>query len=103
MEVVYISGAYRSDTKNGVYENIQKARKVALKYWKLGYAVICPHMNTAFMDGACSDDTWLNGDLELLRRSDIVVMMPGWQDSAGAKEEHSLVMGLDKMIIYEKE
>ena len=87
MKVAYISGPYRSETINGIYENIQNARKAALEYWQKGYAVICPHMNSALMDGACEDYVWLDGDLELLRRCDIIVMLKEWKCSAGAIAE----------------
>jgi hypothetical protein len=102
MRVAYISGSYRSNSVNGIYENIQKARDVAMKYWRLGYAVICPHTNTAFMDGACPDHVWLDGDLELVRRSDIVVMLPGWQSSEGSIKEYQEAVENDKEIIEEQ-
>jgi len=103
MKVVYISGSYRSKTINGVYENIQAARKEALKWWKEGYAVICPHMNTALMDGACDDSVWLKGDLELLRRSDMVVMLEGWEESEGAKAEYREAIKLNIFAIAQGE
>ncbi len=99
--VVYIAGPYRSDTEFGVLENIRHAEKYALKYWKLGYTVICPHKNTAFFGGAAPDEFWLEGDLELLRRSDIVVFIPGWENSGGAKAEHEFSKECCKAIRYE--
>jgi len=101
MKVVYISGAYRSDSVNGIYENIQKAREVAIKYWKLGYAVICPHMNTAFMDGACNDHIWLEGDIEILKRCDVIIMIGKWTMSRGAREELNIALSLGMEVIYE--
>ena len=102
MKVVYISGSYRSKSVNGIYENIQKARGEAIKYWRTGkYAVICPHMNTAFMDGARKDHIWLDGDLELLRHSDIIVMLKGWEKSEGAIMEHAEAQKLGLEIIYQ--
>jgi hypothetical protein len=90
MKIAYISGPYRADSPNGIYHNIQKARKVAIKYWGKGYAVICPHLNTAFMDGACPDHVWLEGDVEILKRCDLVVMMKGWEKSEGARHEYKV-------------
>lgn len=101
MQVAYIAGPYRAATVHGMHRNIDKAAEVALKYWKLGYAVICPHKNTAFFDGECPDNVWLNGDLELLRRSDVVVMVPGWENSMGAREEHSEAQEAGIPIIYD--
>ena len=87
MKVVYIAGPYRADTPHGIVENIRRAEDVAITYWRRGYAVICPHKNTALLDGACPDETWLKGDLELLRRCDIIVMMKGYEHSTGARAE----------------
>lgn len=103
MRVAYIAGPYRATAINDMLKNIMTAREIALKYWKKGYLVICPHTNTAFMDGACSDDTWLVGDLEQLRRSDVVVMCPRWSASKGARDEHTLAKALGKEIIYEED
>lgn len=98
MQVVYIAGPYRSKTVNGIHDNIEIARKEATKYWVRGYVVICPPMNSAYMDGICDDNIFLEGYLELLRRSDIVVMLPGWETSEGAKAEHELAIELSKTI-----
>lgn len=95
MNIAYISGPYRAETMNQVYNNIQIAREYAIKYWKLGYMVFCPHMNTALMDGAVEGEPWLKGDLEFIRRlksTDIMVMLPGWRNSEGAKTEHDVAV-----------
>lgn len=103
MKVAYIAGPYRAGTPLDILKNIQRAGDVALKYWKAGYAVICPHKNTSLFDGQADDSVWLEGDLELLRRSDLVVMMAGWHDSAGARREHDLAKELGIEIAWEPE
>jgi len=87
MKVVFLSGPYRSDTESGVVGNIRRAEKVAVELWRMGYAVICPHKNTSLLGGLCDDSVWLEGDLELLRRSDCIVLIPGWQGSEGSRSE----------------
>lgn len=101
MKVVYLAGRYR-DARGHYYvtKNIELARDIALELWRLGYAVICPHMNTAHLDGAAPDDVWLRGDIELLKRSDIVVMIPGWEQSKGAQDEEQIAEVLKKRIYY---
>lgn len=101
MKLAYIAGPYRAKTIFQVQANIRKAAEIALKYWKAGCAVICPHTNTAFFDGECPDQVWLDGDLEMVSRCDVIVMVPGWEKSRGACVEHELAVGLGKQIIYE--
>ena len=89
-KVVYIAGPYRADTIRETVENIRMAEKTAIEYWKLGYTVICPHMNTALFDGILPDEVWLEGALELLKRADILALTifdyPLF-DSEGTKNE----------------
>jgi hypothetical protein len=105
MKVCYVAGKYRSNTEWGLVQNIRHAEEVALKLWEEGYAVICPHKNTAHFGGAIPDgkehEMWIEGDLELLRRSDVVCMLQGWEQSEGAKAEYELAVELGKAIIFE--
>ena len=87
MKLVYVAGAYRGRTHNDIAENIAAARAVATHLWSLGYAVICPHLNSAFMSGAAPEDVFLNGGLEMVRRSDLVVLTDGWAGSQGTARE----------------
>ena len=99
-KVVYIAGPYRA--RNGtILENIRAAEQVAIKYWRLGYFVFCPHLNSAFMDGVMPDEHFLESGLEFLRRADVVVFMRGHERSAGAMKELDLAIELKKEIIRE--
>lgn len=94
MKVAYIAGPYRAETISGVRENIEAARWVAEEYWRRGFAVVCPHLNSAFMDGVVPDAAFIEGDLCIIGRCDLVVMAPGWQDSAGARREREVAEAL---------
>lgn len=85
--VVYIAGPYRAKCEWDVVQNIRAAESLALSVWRLGAVALCPHKNTALFGGAADDSYWLEGDLELLRRSDAVVLVKGWESSSGAIEE----------------
>ena len=87
MKVIYVAGCYRADDINGVLGNIIKAREASRKLWLRGWAVICPHLNSCFMDGTDTDKIFLDGDLEILRRCDAIYMLNGWEKSTGAKNE----------------
>lgn len=87
MKIVYVSGPYRADTIAGMHRNIENARAVAEYLWKQGYAVICPHLNTAYMDGVAADDVILKGDLVILRVCDAIAFVEGWYNSEGSQDE----------------
>lgn len=95
MKLVYVAGPFRSITPKGknncwrVQENIMRAMGLALEVWKLGHAALCPHANTMFFQDAdgTEDDVWLEGDLEMLKRCDAVLVTPDWQRSSGARTE----------------
>jgi cell division GTPase FtsZ len=96
-EVVFVSGKYRGD----IEINIAHAMRVAKELWQQGYIVICPHLNTAHFDGICTDNTWLQGYLEILARCDSIFMLRNWQESEGAKAELALAQKLEKRIYWE--
>lgn len=100
MKVLFISGPYRAKTIYETLENIRRAEKWALYFWHKGYAVICPHKNTALFDGIADDKIWLKGDLEIMRRCDIVFAMPGWKKSRGARAEIKEAKRIGLEIIY---
>lgn len=103
MRLIYVAGAYRAPTIHGVVRNIERASAAALALWQQGWAVICPHKNTALFDGAAPDEVWLAGDLEMLRRCDAVFMLRGWRDSRGATAEHEEAVARGLEILYEED
>ena len=87
MKLAYIAHPYRSTTIDGLAENIWHARKVAKRYWQRNYAVICPCLNSAFMDGVMPDKTFLDGDLAILAKCDLLVLSGNWLASTGCVGE----------------
>jgi hypothetical protein len=97
MKVIYIAGKYR-DPRGAYYiqSNIREAERVALLVWKSGGVALCPHKNTALFDGALGipDETWLLGDIELMKRCDAVFEMENSQESEGAQREIAVAEAL---------
>lgn len=90
MKVIYVAGPYRAATREGVELNIQAAKRVGLLVAKLGASPIIPHMNTAHLDAvdpSIGDEYWLAATMELMRRCDAVVLVPGWENSEGTLAE----------------
>ena len=100
-KIAYIAGPYRAKDVRGIVTNIRNAELYAIKWWRKGYAVICPHLNTALFDGALPDEAWLQGDITLMLRADIVVMIPGWKKSVGARREYKIAKKAGKIIKIE--
>jgi len=87
MKVIYVAGPFRGENSWVMEQNIRRAEELSLRVWRMGAAVICPHANTRFFQGAAPDDIWLKGDLEILRRCDAIVMTRHWSFSTGATKE----------------
>lgn len=107
MKMIYIAGKY-TDARGEWYQhlNIELAKRVARHFWKKGdYAVICPHANSAFMgDSSPSNwEMWLEGDLEMIKRCDMIVMLPNYKDSAGALKELAFAQSYNIDITYVEE
>lgn len=105
MKVIFIAGSYIADTWEEVEENIVKARDVAIRLWGKGWAVICPHMNSAHFDMLTSlpESTYLDGYRIILMRCNALYMMKDWEMSSGARKEHALAEKLGIPILYEDE
>jgi len=99
MKVIYLAGPYRSQTEVGVHRNIQDAERVALEVWRMGAVCICPQKNTAYFGGALPDAAWLEGDKELIRRSDAVLLMNTWSASPGASQEKEFADTIGKAVL----
>lgn len=85
--VVYVAGPFRGKNAWEVENNIRRAEELAFKVWEMGVAAICPHCNGRFFSGTLTDSTWLDGDLEIMRRCDAVILAPGWEKSEGTAAE----------------
>ncbi len=101
MRVIYVAGKYRGQSENEVYENINHARAAARKLWLEGWCVITPHLNSAFMGGMSDADRFLQGGLELVRRSDAIYMLNNWAASEGARAELKEANRLGLPVYYE--
>lgn len=100
MKVIYLAGPYRAATTYAVKQNIRRAEDMAVRVWAAGAACICPHLNTAFLDGAVRDGVWLEGDQEILRRCDAVLTLHGWERSQGASAEVGLAAAIGLPVFH---
>lgn len=101
MKVVYVAGPYRDPSAWEREQNVRRAEALALEVWRTGKAVaICPHTLARFYEGAAPDSVWLEGDMELLRRSDAILMTDDWRRSSGAYAEHKWALQRPMPVLY---
>lgn len=100
MLLVYIAGPYSAPTREGVELNIAKAVAVGLDVAALGAFPVVPHANTAHPDFEKLQPYtfWIDGTLELLRRCDACLMVPGWESSRGATGERAEALATFKPV-----
>jgi thiamine pyrophosphate-dependent acetolactate synthase large subunit-like protein len=87
-KVIYIAGAVRAPTARQVEMNVRRAEELCFEVWKTGKAAaICPHSNERYFFGELDIETILSGDLEILRRCDAILLVPGHENSKGTQGE----------------
>lgn len=87
MKIVYIAGPFRGLTNYQIKCNVRRAEAAGLEVCKLGAMALIPHKNTEEFQGELPDEFWLDGTLALLRRSDALLAIEGWERSSGSRGE----------------
>lgn len=103
LKLIYIAGPFRAPDQWKQFQNIRRAETLAFEVWKLGAVAICPHLNTMHFQDALPDKVWLEGDLEIVRRCDAMIMVDGWEDSRGAMKEKTLAHKLGIPVFFKGE
>jgi len=98
MWVVYIAGPFSAPTNWEIKKNVRDAEKLSLEVAKLGLSFICPHKNSEEFFGLITPEYWYDMTMELLRRSDMVLLFGSWSGSKGAVAEYTEAKKLGKPI-----
>lgn len=98
---VYVSGPITAKGGFSVEENVAAAVKVYLSLLRRGIPTFCPHLSGAF-PSAFSDvdyETWLAYDLAVISRCTHVLLMPRWEQSAGAIRERAYAESIGVPVV----
>jgi len=100
--LLYICGPYTGRDSQETNDNISRAREYAVAAAKAGWMPFTPHLNTAGFEVDCpeiSHEEWLAGDLAILRllprARAAVLLLPGWEQSKGARLERDWAIHLN--------
>jgi len=98
MKIIFVIGKYNADNPSKRSNNIIKARDAAELLWSKGYAVICPHTNSAHFRG--SEEQFREGYKEILRRcADCILVLDNHRTSPGSLGEIE-VAEMKRISIY---
>lgn len=101
MKVAYLAGQYSADDAEQVRANVEAAAAVQHELLNIRLAVFCPHVNYGHTHVAAFHyEQVMDFCFAHLRRTDLVVMLPGWQQSHGACREHGFATALGLPIYY---
>lgn len=103
IKVAYIAGPLTAPTQWQREQNIRAAEEVSIAAARiLGVFPYTPHSSARYFWGEISDEFWIEGELEILRRCDMLVLCPGYENSKGTIAEIEEAVRLEKEIFYAK-
>lgn len=103
--MIYIAGPYWADTEEGINQNIERARLVAERLALMGIEYFCPHMNSAGMHKLTTVPApfWVSLNSTILAFCDGIIMLNGWENSDGSKQEKDLAERWELPVYFEKD
>ena len=101
LPLIYIAGPFRGPTPLAVRRNVEAARDLGLRVAEAGGYPVIPHTMTSEFDKLLTDEFWLQGTMELLRRCDAAMFSSRWEQSSGTRAEHTEALRLGLPIFME--
>ena len=101
MKVVYIAGRFSAPDQWQRARNVRAAETLAFAVAEVGAMPLNPLNNTHNFYGTLTEEFWYDGTLELLRRCDAVILVPGWDGSKGVQAEIDEALAR-KMPLFER-
>ena len=103
MKVAYVAGPYRAENNWLLEQNVRAAEEMGLKLATRGLASIVPHTMSRYFHGTLTETYWLAATQELVKRCDIMLVLPGWENSSGTLAEIALAKTIQMPVFYDLE
>jgi hypothetical protein len=85
---VYVAGAYGADNVIGVLDNMRQGIGNTVTILNQGFAVYCPWLDFQFgLAQRIELETYQANSIAWLEVSDVMFLVPGWEQSKGAQAE----------------
>jgi len=100
---IFVSGPYTADDPQDTLDFISVAREAQVELFRRGHYPFCPHVGSAGYENRYLDipkSAYLEWSLAFLPVCHAILMLDGWQDSAGATAEHAAAEKLKLTVYY---
>jgi len=96
MKRIYVAGAIQGKTLAESLENIRKGIQLSVKVLKAGYSPFCPFIDFQFsLQEPIELQQYYDYSIAWLEVSDGVLLVPGWENSKGVKNEMDMAYKLN--------
>jgi hypothetical protein len=89
MKTIYVAGPFRGKDAWEIEQNVRRAEEYGWELAALGAVPVIPHTMFRYFHGSLPDQFWLDATLEILKRCDAILLLPGWTSSEGSIGEHA--------------
>ena len=100
---IYVAGAYSADNVIDVLKNIGRGQDYAAKLFMLGHAPFCPWHDKEYViqnwDKDFNVKMFYDYSMKWLEVSDVVFLVPGWENSKGTQKEIERAVELDIPVV----
>jgi len=98
---VYVAGSYSADTRTRELQNVMAALVAACTLTKRGYHCIVPHVSGSHrVDWETAMDRCRAILQSMDPSQDCLVLLPGWEQSKGSREEAETAMAIGMQVWY---
>lgn len=87
MKLVYVAGPFSAHNDIEIEANIVEAERIGEMVRQVGAFPVIPHANGRNFKHLGTYEFWIEGTLELMRRCDAVMLVPGHERSDGTQGE----------------
>jgi len=90
MRRCYVAGPFRDKNPQQMAAHVLTAQAAAVALAQIGVAPYCPHSNLGHAYGLIDEAVAMSINESFLRDCDALLLLPGWGNSEGARQELAL-------------